>query len=92
LAHVDAVEFDEVNALLKAKNDKYHRKLVNRIDFLWQVWRKRTVCGRTRRRMPSRKSSAQHGRRLPDSWRKPGFGMSFRWFDFRDGDLGLKSG
>ena len=43
LAHVDPVEFDEVNALLKAKNDKYHRKLVNGIDPLWRVSRKRTV-------------------------------------------------
>ena len=33
----------QVNALLDAKNDKYHRKLVNGIDPLWRVSRKRTV-------------------------------------------------
>ena len=43
LAHLDPIEFDEVDALLKAKNDKFHRKLVNGIDPLWQVSRKRTV-------------------------------------------------
>ena len=43
LAHVDPAEFDEVNALLKAKNDKYHRKPVNGHDPLWRVSRKRTV-------------------------------------------------
>jgi site-specific DNA recombinase len=43
LAHLDPILFDELNALLTAKNDKYHRKLVNGIDPLWQVSRKRTV-------------------------------------------------
>lgn len=43
LAHVDPAEFDEVNAMLKAKNDKYHRKSVNGFDPLWRVPRKRTV-------------------------------------------------
>ena len=42
LAHLDPAEFDELNALLEAKNDKYHRKRVNGIDPLWQVSRKRT--------------------------------------------------
>ena len=42
LAHLDPMEFDELNALLETKNDKYHRKLVNGIDPLWQVSRKRT--------------------------------------------------
>ena len=32
LAHLDPAEFDELNVLLKAKNDKYRRKLVNGID------------------------------------------------------------
>jgi hypothetical protein len=43
LAHVDPAEFDEVNTLLKAKNDKFHRKLINGVDPLWRVSRKRTV-------------------------------------------------
>ena len=43
LAHVDPAEFDEVNALLKAKNDKYHRKPVNGVDPLSRVSRKRTI-------------------------------------------------
>lgn len=43
LAHLDVIEFDELNALLEAKNDKHRRKLVNGIDPLWQVSRKRTV-------------------------------------------------
>ncbi len=43
LAHVDPVEFDEVNALLEAKNHKFHRKPVNGVDPLWRVSRKRTV-------------------------------------------------
>ena len=43
LAHVDPVEFDEVNAMLKAQNDKYHRKLVNGHDPLYRVSRKRTI-------------------------------------------------
>lgn len=43
LAHVDPADFDEVNALLKAKNDKYHRKPVNGVDPLWRVSRKRTI-------------------------------------------------
>ena len=43
LAHVDPVEFDEVNALLKAKNDKYHRKPVNGTIPCGSVSRKRTV-------------------------------------------------
>jgi site-specific DNA recombinase len=43
LAHVDPVEFDEVNALLAAKNDKYHHKLVDGVDPLWRTSRKRTV-------------------------------------------------
>jgi hypothetical protein len=42
LAHLDPAEFDELNALLNAKNDKYHRKRVNGIDPLWHVSRKRT--------------------------------------------------
>ncbi|MEI8373280.1 MAG: hypothetical protein WCJ35_10665 [Planctomycetota bacterium] len=42
LAHLDPIDFDELNVLLKAKNDKYHRKLVNGIDPRWQVSRKRT--------------------------------------------------
>ena len=42
LAHLDPMEFDELNALLEAKNDKFHRKLVNGVDPLWQVSRKRT--------------------------------------------------
>jgi hypothetical protein len=43
LAHLAPVEFDELNALLAAKNDKYRRKLVNGVDPLWRVSRKRTV-------------------------------------------------
>jgi len=42
LAHLDPAEFDELNAFLEAKNDKYHRKRVNGIDPLWRVSRKRT--------------------------------------------------
>jgi hypothetical protein len=43
LAHVDPVEFDEVNALLDAKNGKLGRKPVNGVDPLSRVSRKRTV-------------------------------------------------
>ena len=43
LAHLDPIEFDELNARLAAKNDKFCRKLVNGIDPLWPVFRKRTV-------------------------------------------------
>ncbi len=42
LAHLEPLEFDELNARLDAKNDKYHRKLVNGTDPRWQVSRKRT--------------------------------------------------
>lgn len=43
LAHVDAVDLDEVNALLTAKNDKYRRVHINGHDPLWRVSRKRTI-------------------------------------------------
>ena len=43
LAHLDPVEFDELNALLEAKNDKYRRKRVSGVDPLWRVSRKRTI-------------------------------------------------
>lgn len=43
LAHVDPAEFDEVNALLDAKNDKHGRKHVNGVDPRWQVPRTQTV-------------------------------------------------
>lgn len=43
LAHVDPIEFDEVNALLKTKNGNYRRKLVDGNDPRWRVSRKRTV-------------------------------------------------
>ena len=37
------IEFDEVNAMLDAKNDKFRRKPVNGHDPLWRVSRKRTI-------------------------------------------------
>lgn len=43
LAHVNPVEFDEVNALLKAKNAKRRRNPVNGIDPRWRIPRKRTA-------------------------------------------------
>jgi hypothetical protein len=43
LAHIDPAEFDELNVLLNAKNDKYRRKLVNGVDPRWRVSRKRTA-------------------------------------------------
>jgi site-specific DNA recombinase len=42
LAHLDPVEFDELNALLGAKNSLYHRKPINGVDPRAQVPRKRT--------------------------------------------------
>jgi site-specific DNA recombinase len=42
LAHVDPIEFDEVNARLAAKNARVGRKPVNGVDLFWQVPRKRT--------------------------------------------------
>jgi hypothetical protein len=43
LAHVDPVEFDEVNALLDAKNSKYRRRFVNGKDPRQRTPRKRTA-------------------------------------------------
>jgi len=43
LAHVDPMEFDEVNALLGAKNGKHRRQHINGHDPLWRVSRKRTI-------------------------------------------------
>jgi hypothetical protein len=42
LAHVMPADFDEVNALLDARNARYKRKPVNSRDPLWAVPRKRT--------------------------------------------------
>jgi hypothetical protein len=42
LAHLDPVEFDELNDLLRARNSRYRRKRVNGIDPFLRVPRKRT--------------------------------------------------
>ena len=43
LMHVEPSEFDEVNALLRAKNGKYRHAETNGHDPLWRVSRKRTI-------------------------------------------------
>lgn len=42
LAHLDAVEFDDINQRLNAKNEACRRRLVNGVDPLLRVPRKRT--------------------------------------------------